>query len=90
MGINILTCFLVKQAIALQRIIPFYHFFASGGKPIDNLGGSLMLHWIFSVIALAVVPINTDARQFAVGIYSYGYQVVNRASICLVSPFFRF
>ena len=70
----------VKQAIAKQRIIPFYKFFAVGGKPIDDLGGALMLHWIFSVIALVVVPTNTDTRIFVAGIYSYGYQLVNRES----------
>ena len=67
----------MKQAIAWQKIIPFYNFFGSGGKAIDALGGALVLHWIFSVIALVVAPTKTDARLFASGIYSYGYQLVN-------------
>lgn len=68
---------IVKQAIAWQKIIPFYYFFGSGGNAIDGLGGALVLHWIFSVIALGVAPTRTDTRLFASGIYSYGYQLVN-------------
>ncbi|KAL9044242.1 MAG: hypothetical protein Q9214_002607 [Letrouitia sp. 1 TL-2023] len=74
---DISLVFAHKQAIAWQKLIPFYNFFGSGGKAIDGLGGALVLHWIFSVIALAVAPTRTDTRLFASGIYSYGYQLVN-------------
>lgn len=77
----------VKQAIAFQRIIPFYKFFSYQNEHLQSPGGALFLHWIFSIIPLAAFGTNADARQFAAGIYSYGYQVVNSRSTSVQSVF---
>lgn len=68
--------FLVKQAIAWQRIIPFYRFFGRQNQGFDSPGGALLLHWIFTVIFLASLNTRSDTREFFLGIYSYGYQVM--------------
>lgn len=70
------TIFLVKQAIAWQRIIPFYRFFGQQNTSFDSPGGALLLHWIFTVIPLASLNTRSDTREFYSGIYSYGYQIM--------------
>jgi len=66
----------VKQAIAWQRIIPFYNFFGRQDKQFDSPGGALFLHWIFTVIPLVSLSPTADTHTFASGFYSYGYQLV--------------
>ena len=66
----------VKQAIAWQRIIPFYTFFGRQDKQFDSPGGALLLHWIFTIIPLLSFSPKRDSRNFASGIYLYGYQFI--------------
>lgn len=70
----------VKQAIAWQRIIPFYNFFGRQDPQFDSPGGGLVLHWIFTVLSLVIFNSKSDARSFYSGIYSYGYAVIQ---LCL-------
>jgi hypothetical protein len=83
----------VKQSIAVQRILPFYKFLSADR---ETPKGALFLHWITSVIFVAVAPSSSDGYSFAVGIYTYGHIVfsgtytpedeaiseLNRASVC--------
>ena len=68
----------MKQAIAWQRIIPFYNFFGRQDPQFDSPGGGLLLHWMFTVLTLIIFNSNSDARSFYSGIYSYGYAVIGR------------
>ena len=64
----------VKQAIAWQRIIPFYEFFGDQDKQFDSPGGALFLHWMFTSSPLLSFSPKLDSRNFVSGIYLYGYQ----------------
>ncbi|KAI9709140.1 MAG: hypothetical protein M1820_003587 [Bogoriella megaspora] len=66
----------IKQAIAWQRIIPFYRFFGYQDPHLESPGGALFLHWLVTVIELLAVNLNTDQRPFFTGIFSYGYQLM--------------
>jgi hypothetical protein len=66
----------VKQAIAWQRIIPFYTFFGKQDPTFDSPGGALLMQWFFTSIPLAVLNSSSDARAFFSGIYLYGYQIM--------------
>jgi amino acid transporter len=66
----------VKQAIAWQRIIPFYRFFGKQDPTFDSPGGALLMQWFFTCIPLAVLNSSSDARAFFSGIYLYGYQIM--------------
>ncbi|KAH8655058.1 amino acid permease-domain-containing protein [Tricladium varicosporioides] len=63
----------VKQAIAVQRILPFYKFFQ---KDIDTPKGALMLHWVSSVILILICPTTADGYSFAVGLFTYGHIII--------------
>jgi hypothetical protein len=61
---------LVKQSIAIQRILPFWRYLqADQGTP----KGALVLHWITCVIFIAATPTNSDGYTFAAGFYTYGH-----------------
>jgi hypothetical protein len=76
----------VKQAIAWQRIIPFYGFFGHQDKQFDSPGGALFLHWIFTTIALLSFSPKLDSRNFVSGIYLYGYQLIMGQSHLCFAP----
>jgi hypothetical protein len=63
----------VKQAIAVQRILPFWKFFS---KDIDTPKGALALHWISSVILIFICPTTADGYNFAVGLFTYGHIIM--------------
>jgi len=67
----------VKQAIAVQRVLPFYKFFQ---KDIDTPKGALMLHWVSSVILIFICPTTADGYSFAVGLFTYGHIIVTSKS----------
>ena len=64
---------LVKQAIAVQRILPFWKFFS---KDIDTPKGALALHWVSSVILILACPTTADGYGFAVGLFTYGHIII--------------
>jgi amino acid transporter len=64
----------VKQAIALQRIIPFYKFFQ---RDLETPKGALALHWVSSIILIAICPTTSDGYSFATGLFTYGHIVVS-------------
>lgn len=68
----------VKQAIAWQRIIPFYKFFGRQDRQFDSPGGALVLHWIVTVPQLASHNYRGPARSFSSGLFTYGYQLEMR------------
>lgn len=68
---------LVKQAIAVQRILPFWKFFS---KDIDTPKGALTLHWVSSLILILVCPTTADGYNFAVGLFTYGHIIVGSKS----------
>ncbi|KAF2719260.1 hypothetical protein K431DRAFT_314229 [Polychaeton citri CBS 116435] len=59
----------VKQAIARQRILPFWQFF-QGDKHTPK--GGLFLHFFINVIWIASLPMNTDGYSFVIGISTWG------------------
>ncbi|KAJ4330121.1 hypothetical protein N0V87_010285 [Didymella glomerata] len=59
-------------ASKVQRILPFYKFLSADR---ETPKGALFLHWITSVIFVAVAPSSSDGYSFAVGIYTYGHIV---------------
>ena len=63
----------VKQAIAVQRILPFYKFFQ---KDINTPKGALALHWVSSAILILTCPTTADGYTFAVGLFTYGHIIV--------------
>ncbi|KAL6252611.1 hypothetical protein RBB50_000330 [Rhinocladiella similis] len=63
----------VKQAIAVQRIIPFYKFFQ---KDINTPKGALVLHWLSSTLLIICCPVSADGYTFAVGLFTYGHIIV--------------
>ncbi|KAE9379783.1 hypothetical protein N431DRAFT_527234 [Stipitochalara longipes BDJ] len=63
----------VKQAIAVQRILPFWKFFS---KDIDTPKGALVLHWVSSAILILVCPTTADGYSFAVGLFTYGHIII--------------
>jgi hypothetical protein len=65
---------LVKQAIAAQRIIPFYRFFQ---KDHATPKGALILHWVTTVIFITACPTTSDGYNFAVGLYTYGHIIMS-------------
>jgi hypothetical protein len=65
----------VKQAIAWQRIIPFYKFFGKQDRQFDSPGGALFLHWIFTVVRATMLPRNSKGGLFNGYIYTYDYQI---------------
>lgn len=67
---------LVKQAIALQRIIPFFRFFGKTDKQFDTPGGALVLHWVISIISIVVVPKGSVGYSFNFGLFGYGRLIV--------------
>lgn len=73
-----LTHGLVKQAIAWQRIIPFYRFFGRQDRQFDSPGGALMLHWIISVPHFVTHDYFGPAQSFISGWFTYGYQLEMR------------
>ena len=75
MLIRILTHREVKQAIAWQRIIPFYKFFGKQDPQFDSPGGALVLHWIFTVASVLIGSINSSAYAFNIGLFTYGYHI---------------
>jgi hypothetical protein len=70
----------VKQAIAWQRIIPFYKFFGRQDAQFDSPGGALVLHWFFTCLPHFLVPINNVSTSFNAGLFTYGYQIEMRES----------
>jgi len=58
----------VKQAIAVQRILPFWQFFE---KDAENPRGALVLSWIATTIFILACPTSADGYSFAIGIYEY-------------------
>ncbi|KAH7350518.1 amino acid permease-domain-containing protein [Rhexocercosporidium sp. MPI-PUGE-AT-0058] len=69
----IFTSSKVKQAIAVQRILPFYKFFQ---KDVDTPKGALMLHWVSSSIPILICPATADGYSFAVGLFTYEHIIV--------------
>lgn len=67
----------MKQAIAVQRILPFYKFFQ---RDIDTPKGALVLHWVSSAILILVCPTSADGYNFAVGLFTYGHIIVGSES----------
>jgi hypothetical protein len=65
----------VKQAIAWQRIIPFYKFFGKQDRQFDSPGGALFLHWIFTVVRQTMLSRNSKGGLFYQYIYTYDYQI---------------
>lgn len=65
---------LVKQSIAIQRILPFWHYLQTDA---ETPKGALILHWITSVIFIAAAPTSADGYSFAVGLYTYGHVLVS-------------
>jgi hypothetical protein len=65
----------VKQAIAWQRIIPFYKFFGRQDRQFDSPGGALVLHWFFTSLQLLIGPINSAYYSYTIGLFTYGYQI---------------
>ncbi|KAK7897883.1 hypothetical protein LTR67_004515 [Exophiala xenobiotica] len=63
----------VKQAIAVQRIIPFYKFFQ---KDINTPKGALVLHWLSSTLLIIFCPVSADGYTFAVGLFTYGHIII--------------
>jgi hypothetical protein len=63
----------VKQAIAVQRILPFYKFFQ---KDINTPKGALVLHWVSSVLLILICPTSADGYSFAVGLFTYAHIIV--------------
>ncbi|CAO2656259.1 Nn.00g050620.m01.CDS01 [Neocucurbitaria sp. VM-36] len=64
----------VKQSIAIQRILPFWHYLQKDDKTPK---GALVLHWITSVIFIAAAPTSSDGYSFAIGLYTYGHVLVS-------------
>jgi hypothetical protein len=63
----------VKQAIARQRLLPFWAFFEQDkGSP----KGGLFLHWLFTSIMILGAPVGPEGYGFIVGLYTYGQIVV--------------
>jgi hypothetical protein len=66
----------VKQAIAWQRIIPFYKFFGRQDAQFNSPGGALVLHWIFTTLHVAIERPSGDDYYFETGFFVYGYEIV--------------
>ncbi|KAF2191180.1 hypothetical protein K469DRAFT_696908 [Zopfia rhizophila CBS 207.26] len=64
----------VKQAIAVQQILPFYRFLQ---MDIDTPKGALLLHWVSSVILISVCPTSADGYTFAIGLFTYGHIIIS-------------
>ncbi|KAF2795499.1 hypothetical protein K505DRAFT_336004 [Melanomma pulvis-pyrius CBS 109.77] len=62
----------VKQAIARQRIIPFWQFFE---KDLDAPKGALVLHWISTVVFISTCPTTSDGYIFTTGLFTYGHLI---------------
>ncbi|KAF2474440.1 uncharacterized protein BDR25DRAFT_122014 [Lindgomyces ingoldianus] len=65
----------VKQTIALQRILPFWRFFQKDlpQKGNETPFGGLVLHWISSVVFIAICPVSADGYSFTIGLFTYGH-----------------
>ncbi|KAL6707409.1 hypothetical protein ACN47E_004188 [Coniothyrium glycines] len=59
----------VKQSIAVQRILPFWHYLQADQKTPK---GALFLHWITNIVFIAAAPTSSDGYSFAIGLYAYG------------------
>ena len=66
----------VKQSIAIQRIVPFYTFFAADDGQFGTPRGALILHWLSSVILVLATPNSTDGYSFILGLFTYGHLIV--------------
>lgn len=66
--------YVVKQSIAIQRILPFWQYLQADDKTPK---GALILHWITSVIFIAAAPTHSDGYSFAIGIYTYGHILIS-------------
>ena len=83
----------MKQAIAIQRVIPFYRFFAADDRQFGTPRGALILHWVFTVIIILITPDTTDGYAFVVGLFTYGHILIGgkqhrrNGSITNISPY---
>lgn len=75
------NCMLVKQSIAIQRILPFWRYLQKDGTTPK---GALFLHWLTSVIYIGAAPTSSDGYSFAIGIYTYSHVLLSSESICLL------
>jgi hypothetical protein len=65
----------VRQAIAWQRIVPFYKFIGRQDRQFDSPGGALLMHWVFTVLQIATLPRDSSAANFWAYLFTYGYQI---------------
>ena len=70
----VLMNFVVMQAIAWQRFMPFSKFVGRQSRQFNSPGGALLLHWIISILVLLAYPTTNDASSFANGTFDYGYE----------------
>ncbi|KAF2230726.1 hypothetical protein EV356DRAFT_579747 [Viridothelium virens] len=63
----------VKQAIAVQRILPFWSFLE---KDSENPRGALVLHWLVTTIFILACPTSADGYNFVIGINEYARIII--------------
>lgn len=68
----------MKQAIARQRLIPFYQYLEKDplGAPNGSPKGGLALHWVATAIMILATPAASDGYAFVVGLYTWGQTIV--------------
>lgn len=69
----VFTASKVKQAIAIQRIIPFYRFLQKDDQQFNTPVGGIVLHWVFSLIIIVCTPNNADGYGFMISLFTYGH-----------------
>lgn len=68
---------IVKQAIAAQKVIPFYRFILKNDRQFGTPAGALVLHCIFTTVMIIVtVVVHPDGYNLVLAIFTYGHTIV--------------
>lgn len=68
---------IVKQAIAAQKIIPFYRSILRNDRQFGTPAGALVLHCIFTTLMIVVtIVVHPDGYNLVLAIFTYGHTIV--------------
>jgi hypothetical protein len=68
---------IVKQAIAAQKIIPFYRFILKNDRQFGTPAGALVLHCIFTTLMIIItIVVHPDGYNLVLAIFTYGHTIV--------------
>lgn len=82
---------IVKQAIAAQKIIPFYRYILKNDKQFETPAGALILHGIFTTVMIIVTVAassSPDAYNLVLAIYTYGHVIIASKLPCVHQIFY--